>query len=117
MCIFVVKCNSGFFIYDGIEFGGECVCLEIEEELVLIKSKGGNIKKISIVGYLLGGFVVRYVIGLFYVWGVLDDFECKVWWLVILIDVIDLMLIWFLEFYSFCEFFFGSMSFFVRLVR
>ncbi|KAK4195960.1 putative lipase [Triangularia verruculosa] len=75
--ILVAKRNSGSFTYDGIELGGERVCLEIEEELALIKSKGGNIKKISVAGYSLGGLVARYAIGLLHARGVLDDLECK----------------------------------------
>ncbi|KAK4191598.1 putative lipase [Podospora australis] len=75
--ILVAKRNSGSFTYDGIELGGERVCLEIEEELELIKSKGGNIKKLSIVGYSLGGLVARYAIGLLSARGVLDALECK----------------------------------------
>jgi hypothetical protein len=74
--ILLAKRNSGSFTYDGIELGGERVCLEIEEELEVIKSKGGNIKKISIVGYSLGGLVARYAIGLLFARGVLDKLEC-----------------------------------------
>ncbi|KAK0719738.1 putative serine esterase-domain-containing protein [Lasiosphaeris hirsuta] len=74
--ILVAKRNSGSFTYDGIELGGERVCLEIEEELEAIKSRGGNIKKISIVGYSLGGLVARYAIGLLFARGVLDSLEC-----------------------------------------
>ncbi|KAL2015611.1 hypothetical protein VTK56DRAFT_5089 [Thermocarpiscus australiensis] len=74
--ILVAKRNSGSFTYDGIELGGERVCYEIEEELKLIKSKGGDIKKISIVGYSLGGLVARYAIGLLFARGVLDNLEC-----------------------------------------
>lgn len=76
--LLLVKRNSGSFTYDGIELGGERVCLEIEEELELIRSRGGNIKKISIVGYSLGGLVARYAIGLLYARGVLDRLECMV---------------------------------------
>jgi len=76
--ILLAKRNSGSFTYDGIECGGERVCLEIEEELELIKSRGGNIKKISIVGYSLGGLVARYAIGLLHARGILDDLECMV---------------------------------------
>ncbi|KAL2142231.1 hypothetical protein VTI28DRAFT_1429 [Corynascus sepedonium] len=74
--ILVAKRNSGSFTYDGIELGGERVCAEIEEELELIKSKGGSIKKLSIVGYSLGGLVARYAIGLLFARGVLDGLEC-----------------------------------------
>jgi hypothetical protein len=76
--ILVAKRNSGSFTYDGIECGGERVCLEIEEELEVIQSKGGHIKKLSIVGYSLGGLVARYAIGLLYARGVLDTVECMV---------------------------------------
>jgi hypothetical protein len=76
--ILVAKRNSGSFTYDGIELGGERVCLEIEEELKAIESKGGKIKKLSIVGYSLGGLVARYAIGLLHARGVLDKVECMV---------------------------------------
>ncbi|KAH8671110.1 putative serine esterase-domain-containing protein [Xylariales sp. PMI_506] len=64
--------NTGNFTYDGIERCGERVCLEIEEQLEIIKSKGGNITKLSIVGYSLGGLVARYAIGILGARGVLD---------------------------------------------
>jgi hypothetical protein len=76
--ILVAQRNSGSFTYDGIETGGERVCLEIEDELQVIESKGGKIKKISFVGYSLGGLVARYAIGLLYAKGVLDKLECMV---------------------------------------
>ncbi len=76
--ILVAKRNSGSFTYDGIECGGERVCLEIEEELEIIHSKGGHIKKLSVVGYSLGGLVARYAIGLLSARGVLDNLECMV---------------------------------------
>ncbi|KAK3308986.1 putative serine esterase-domain-containing protein [Chaetomium strumarium] len=74
--ILVAKRNSGSFTYDGIELGGERVCLEIEEELEKIKSAGGSIKKLSIAGYSLGGLVARYAVGLLFARGVLDNLEC-----------------------------------------
>lgn len=74
--ILCAKRNSGSFTYDGIELGGERVCLEIEEELRVIELRGGKIKKLSVVGYSLGGLVARYAIGLLYAKGVLDDLEC-----------------------------------------
>lgn len=76
--LLLAKRNSGSFTYDGIERGGERVCSEIEEELKLIKSRGGNITKISIVGYSLGGLVARYAVGLLYAKGILDRLECMV---------------------------------------
>jgi hypothetical protein len=75
--ILVAKRNSGSFTYDGIELGGERLCREIEEQLEEIKSQGGNIKKLSIVGYSLGGLVARYAVGLLYSKGLLDQLECQ----------------------------------------
>ena len=72
------KRNSGSFTYDGIELGGERLCVEIEEELQVIESKGGKIKKLSFVGYSLGGLVARYAVGVLYAKGILDQFECMV---------------------------------------
>lgn len=62
--ILVAKRNSGSFTYDGIELGGERVCQEIEEEIEKLAREGQEIKKLSIVGYSLGGLVARYAIGL-----------------------------------------------------
>ncbi|KAI3322521.1 DUF676-domain-containing protein [Xylariaceae sp. AK1471] len=73
--LLLAKRNSGSFTYDGVELGGERVCLEIEEELETIRRKGGNITKLSIVGYSQGGLVARYAIGLLYAKGVLDQVE------------------------------------------
>ncbi|KAJ2976537.1 hypothetical protein NUW58_g8057 [Xylaria curta] len=73
--LLLAKRNSGNFTYDGIELGGERVCLEIEEEIESIRRRGGNITKLSIVGYSLGGLVARYAIGLLYAKGVLDEVE------------------------------------------
>ncbi|KAH9892392.1 putative serine esterase-domain-containing protein [Xylariomycetidae sp. FL2044] len=73
--LLLAKRNSGSFTYDGIERGGERVCVEIEEELENIRARGGNIKKLSVVGYSLGGLVARYAVGLLYAKGVLDQVE------------------------------------------
>ncbi|KAI1430495.1 putative serine esterase-domain-containing protein [Xylaria sp. CBS 124048] len=73
--LLLAKRNSDNFTYDGIEVGAERVCLEIEEEIASIRAKGGNITKLSIVGYSLGGLVARYAVGLLYANGVLDEIE------------------------------------------
>ncbi|KAI0472637.1 putative serine esterase-domain-containing protein [Xylariaceae sp. FL0804] len=70
--LLLAKRNSDSFTYDGIERGGERVCLEIEEELEKIKAGGGRITKLSVVGYSLGGLVARYAVGLLYAKGVFD---------------------------------------------
>lgn len=73
--LLVAKRNTGSFTYDGIERGGERVCVEIEEELEAIRNRGGKITKLSIVGYSLGGLVARYAVGLLSAKGVLDKVE------------------------------------------
>lgn len=62
--ILVAKRNSGSFTYDGIERGGERVCQEIEQEIEKLAKEGQEIKRISLVGYSLGGLISRYAIGL-----------------------------------------------------
>jgi dienelactone hydrolase len=55
--------------------GGERVCQEIEEELENLAQQGQTIKKLSIVGYSLGGLVARYAVGLLYSRGLFDKLE------------------------------------------
>lgn len=62
--ILVAKRNSGSFTYDGIELGGERVCQEIEEEVEKLARAGQQIKRLSLVGYSLGGLVARFCVGL-----------------------------------------------------
>jgi hypothetical protein len=64
--ILVAKRNSGSFTYDGIELGGERVCQEIEEEIEKLAKAGQEIKRLSLVGYSLGGLVARFCVGLLY---------------------------------------------------
>jgi len=76
--IIVTARNAGYNTYDGIELGGERVCVEIEEEIASVEAKGGKITKLSMVGYSLGGLVARYAIGLLHAKGALDTLECMV---------------------------------------
>ena len=62
--ILVAKQNSGSFTYDGVELGGERVCQELIEEIERLAKQGQEIKRLSLVGYSLGGLIVRYAIGL-----------------------------------------------------
>lgn len=64
--ILVPKSNSGNFTYDGVELGAERVTHEIESFLEELERKGKQIRKLSVVGYSLGGLVARYAIGLLY---------------------------------------------------
>ncbi|PWW78219.1 DUF676-domain-containing protein [Tuber magnatum] len=72
MQILVAKRNSGTFTYDGIELGGERVTREIEDAIEDYARNGVEIRKISIVGYSLGGLVARYAVGLLYSKGYFD---------------------------------------------
>ena len=62
--ILVSKTNSDTFTYDGIDLGAERVTQEIETHIRSLEKNGCKIKKLSIVGYSLGGLVARYTIGL-----------------------------------------------------
>lgn len=64
--ILTAKGNAGSFTYDGIELGAERVTHEVEDRLEELEREGKGIKKLSVVGYSLGGLVARYVIGLLY---------------------------------------------------
>lgn len=70
--ILIAKSNSGSHTYDGIELGGERICQEIEDEISRLSCAGKQIKRLSLVGYSLGGLVARYAIGLLYSKGLLD---------------------------------------------
>ncbi|CAI6332640.1 unnamed protein product [Periconia digitata] len=73
--ILVVKRNAGSFTYDGIETGGERVANEVEEMLAELDPSGHEIKKLSVVGYSLGGLIARYAIGLLYSKGLFERIE------------------------------------------
>lgn len=62
--ILAAQSNAGNNTYDGIELGGERVAHEIEETLGKLSEQGYRIKKLSVVGYSMGGLVARYAIGL-----------------------------------------------------
>ena len=61
--------------YDGIEIAGERVTQEIEDAVEDLARDGQQIKKLSMVGYSLGGLVARYAIGLLYSKGWFDRVE------------------------------------------
>lgn len=77
--ILVAKRNSGSFTYDGVERGGERVCLEIEEEIEALAKEGQEIKRLSMIGYSLGGLVARYAIGLLESKGLFEKITPVVW--------------------------------------
>lgn len=75
MYILAAQRNSGSYTYDGIELGGERVAHEIEDTLERLTARGYQIKKLSVVGYSLGGLVARYAVGLLQANGWLDKLE------------------------------------------
>jgi Putative serine esterase (DUF676) len=64
LIVLAVKQNAGSYTYDGIEIGSERVAKEIEETLDQLARDGYQIKKLSMMGYSLGGLVARYALGL-----------------------------------------------------
>jgi hypothetical protein len=75
IAILVAKRNAGSFTYDGIDTGGERVASEVEQKLEELAKDGHDIKKISFIGYSLGGLVARFAIGLLYSRGVFEDIQ------------------------------------------
>jgi triacylglycerol esterase/lipase EstA (alpha/beta hydrolase family) len=73
--ILVAKRNAGSFTYDGVDTGGERVASEVEQKLGDLKNDGHDIKKISVIGYSLGGLVARFAIGLLYSRGVFERIQ------------------------------------------
>lgn len=73
--IIIPKTNAGNSTYDGIERGGERVTREIEEEVETIAKSGREVRKISMVGYSLGGLVARYAVGLLYSQGFFEKIK------------------------------------------
>ncbi|KAI5300553.1 hypothetical protein KEM56_002360 [Ascosphaera pollenicola] len=69
-----VQRNKGNLTYDGIELGGERVAHEIEEYIHALHDShpACAIKKLSVVGYSLGGLIARYAIGLLFARGYFD---------------------------------------------
>ena len=73
--ILVAKTNVGNFTYDGIDLGGERVAQEVEDYIKALEQVGTQLKKISVVGYSLGGLIARYTIGLLYSRGYFDKLQ------------------------------------------
>lgn len=73
--ILVAKRNAGSFTYDGVDTGGERVANEVEQKLEELAQNGHDIKKISVIGYSLGGLIARFAIGLLYSRGVFETIQ------------------------------------------
>ena len=55
--------NEAKYSYDGVDICGERLAEDIESTVVRLSENGKQVKKISMVGYSLGGLIVRYAIG------------------------------------------------------
>ncbi|CEP07008.1 hypothetical protein [Parasitella parasitica] len=55
--------NEAKYSYDGVDICGERLAEDIESTVVRLDKSGKKVKKISLVGYSLGGLIVRYAIG------------------------------------------------------
>jgi esterase/lipase len=58
-----------------VDTGGERVANEVEEKLEELAEAGHDIKKISVIGYSLGGLVARFAVGLLYSRGVFEKIQ------------------------------------------
>lgn len=73
--ILVSKTNVGDRTYDGIDVCGERMAKEIQDEVQRLKESGTDIKRISFIGYSLGGLASRYCIGVLQTTGYLDHIK------------------------------------------
>lgn len=73
--ILLAKSNADSFTYDGIELGGERTTAEIEDKIKELEENGTELKKLSVIGYSLGGLVARYTIGLLFSRGLFDRIQ------------------------------------------
>ncbi|KAL7321091.1 hypothetical protein PS15m_000905 [Mucor circinelloides] len=55
--------NEAKYSYDGVDICGERLAEDIESTVVRLGKNGKQVKKISLIGYSLGGLIVRYAIG------------------------------------------------------
>ncbi|KAL3482377.1 putative serine esterase-domain-containing protein [Aspergillus californicus] len=73
--ILVSESNTGNLTYDGVEVCGERLTHEIEEVINKLSTNGHKIRKLSVVGYSLGGLIARYALGLLYAQGFFEEIE------------------------------------------
>ncbi len=73
--LLVTTSNAGNRTYDGVDVCGERAANEVKEYIKQSEKEGKTIKKISFVGYSLGGLTARYAIGILYAAGLFDEIE------------------------------------------
>lgn len=71
--VLVPTSNTGHFTYDGIETCAERATDEIQKYIA--SPAGASLKKISVIGYSLGGLVARYCVGLLFAAGIFDRIQ------------------------------------------
>ncbi|KAL4065904.1 putative serine esterase-domain-containing protein [Scleroderma yunnanense] len=64
LAVLVAQTNRDECTYDGIDWGGERVSLEIMNEVSKYEMQGKKVNRFSVMGYSLGGLVARYVVGI-----------------------------------------------------
>ena len=72
--IYKAENNEGYRTLDGIDVCGLRIVREIHGKITALKETG-DVVKISIVGYSLGGLISRYVIGILYHQGLFKEIE------------------------------------------
>ena len=73
--LLITTSNAKAKTYDGIAVGGERVTYEIERHIKKLRQRGFRARKISFVGYSMGGLIARYAVGLLQHNGYLDIME------------------------------------------
>ncbi|OBZ83512.1 hypothetical protein A0J61_08441 [Choanephora cucurbitarum] len=67
--------NKAKYTYDGVDICGKRLAKDIEATVAQLEKKGKIVKKISIIGYSLGGLIVRFAIGVLGQKGFFDTIE------------------------------------------
>ncbi|PRT55061.1 hypothetical protein B9G98_02681 [Wickerhamiella sorbophila] len=66
------RSNTGYFTYDGIDVCGTRVSSEIVSAIDSLEAAGVSVDSLSLMGYSMGGLMVRYAAGVLYTQGLFD---------------------------------------------
>lgn len=66
LTVHITGLNEYYKTYDGIDVCGMRVAREIEEVAAGLQLRGHSVTRILVVGYLLGGLIARYAVGILY---------------------------------------------------
>ncbi|KAI8349685.1 putative serine esterase-domain-containing protein [Blakeslea trispora] len=67
--------NEAKYTYDGVDICGKRLAKDIEYTVAQLEKKDIRVKKISMIGYSLGGLIVRFAIGVLGQKGFFDTIE------------------------------------------